>query len=278
MSEGWRARLELHYRRDGERTLAASRHEGPLRVLKALYPEGDRTLHHVIVHPPAGIVGGDSLAIDAVLGEGCHALLTTPGATRWYRSAGPASTQQVSLRLHRGARLEWLPLETIAYRGCRAEAGVRFALDPGAEMIGWELLALGLPASGAPFDHGCFTQHVEQPGHWLDHGVIDGSDRRLLDSPLGLAGRRVLATMWFGAGLPIEAARREALEAAARGRLAAGTPAAEGGCTSPAATTIVVRVLADQVEAALAPLRAVHAAWRETGWSLAAQAPRVWAT
>ena len=120
-TRGWRGHLSLHYWRDGLRTLALDRHEGPLRVLQRLYPEGDAVCHHVLVHPPGGIVGGDELLLDARLDAGTHAVLTTPGATRFYRSAGPLARQQVRMRLAEGARLEWLTLETIAYRGCDAE-------------------------------------------------------------------------------------------------------------------------------------------------------------
>ena len=144
----WHARLQLHYTHDGSGTGALDRHEGPLRVLQRLYPEGPGICHHVLVHPPGGIVGGDVLELDARLESGCHALITTPGATRFYRSAGDTSTQSVQATLANGARLEWLPMETIAYSACQAHNRLRFDLAPGAEMIGWDLLALGLPAAG----------------------------------------------------------------------------------------------------------------------------------
>ena len=97
----WHARLQLHYTHDGTGTGALDRHEGPLRVLQRLYPEGPGICHHVLVHPPGGIVGGDVLELDARLDGGCHALITTPGATRFYRSAGDTSVQQVQLPLGR---------------------------------------------------------------------------------------------------------------------------------------------------------------------------------
>ena len=50
----WHAHLQLHYHHDGTRTVAHDRHEGPLRVLQRLYPEGPAICHHVLVHPPAG--------------------------------------------------------------------------------------------------------------------------------------------------------------------------------------------------------------------------------
>ena len=83
---GWQGRLQLDYRLDGRRTVGRDSHHGPLRVLKSLHPEGPGTCHHVLVHPPGGLAGGDRLELAVTLGEGAHALVTTPGATRFYRS------------------------------------------------------------------------------------------------------------------------------------------------------------------------------------------------
>lgn len=271
---GWAARLRIDYTRDGDRTIALDRHEGPLRVLQRLYPEGPGICHHVVVHPPGGVVGGDRLEIAARLDPGTHALLTTPGATRFYRSSGEAATMQVDLDLAAGARLEWLPLETIAHRGCIVENRLTMRLAPSAETIGWDLLALGLPASGEAFDAGQFRQHLEMPGHWLERGLVRGDDALLLDSPLGFGGRRVLGTAWFAAGAALDARRAEALIEGARALLGD----AQAGVTSPTARLVVLRVLADRAEPAMQLMQAVRAAWRRDAWALQAEPPRVWRT
>ena len=273
----WRGSLAIDYRlRDG-RTIAHDRHDGPLRILRSLHPEGG-VCHSVLVHPPGGVVGGDELAIALTLGEGAHALVTTPGATRFYRSAEATATQTLRVVAAAASRLEWLPLETIAYSGCLATNALRFELAAGAEMIGWDVTALGLPESERPFDAGRFTQSIELPGRWLERGSIAASDERLLDSPLGWAGRRVLATMWFASGDSLDPARSDALLDAARAAAAAHPLAMTTGATSPQPGVIVVRALAERVEPAMELLQRIWRLWRPLAWGLAATAPRVWST
>jgi len=278
----WAGSLALGYRRDelrGEpRTVLHDRHDGPLRVLASLYPEGPAICHNVMVHPPGGLVGADVLDIDITLTPGAHALITTPGATRFYRSTGAAATQRLRAALADGARLEWLPLESIAYSGCLGENLMRFDLAPGAEMIGWDVLALGLPAADQAFVRGRFTQAIELPGRWLERGVIDALDARLLDSPLGWAGHRAMGTLWFAAGSALSSARREALLAAVREAVEGDPLQRTAGATAVHDGVIVLRVLAPRVEPAMALLSRAWAAWRREAWQLGATPPRVWRT
>ncbi len=274
----WHGHLQLTYRHDGTRTTVLDRHSGPLRILRSLYPEGDAICHNVIVHPPAGLAGGDVLVIDATLPARTHALLTTPGATRFYRSLGETALQTTTVRVAPTARLEWLPLETICHRSTLGENRLRFELAPGAEMIGWDVVALGLPASGEPFDRGRFTQQIELPGVWLERGTADGEDTRLLDSPLGWAGHRVLATMWFAAGTALPTARRDVLLDDARDVITTHPLRATVGATSPQPEVVVVRALAHRVEPAMQMLTAVWQRWRERAWALPGTVPRVWRT
>jgi len=275
---GWHAHLALRYRRDGERTVVHDRHDGPLRVLRSLHPEGPGVCHNVVVHPPGGIVGGDSLEIDLEVAAQAHALITTPGAARFYRSAGESARQAVHARVADGARFEWLPLETICHRGALAENHLRFELATGAEMIGWDVLALGLPASNEAFDSGRYAQQIELPGVWLERGVVDGGDTLLLDSPLGWAGHRVMATMWFAAGSPLAAPRREDLLAAGRSAVEGDALARQGGLSAIDERLVVLRVLASRVEPAMTLLGKVWARWRQAAWQLPASPPRVWRT
>jgi len=274
----WHAALSLRFRRDDERTLVHDRHDGPLRVLKSLHPEGPGVCHSVLVHPPGGVVGGDTLAIELGLGPGAHALVTTPGATRFYRSSGALASQTIEVRAEDGSRLEWLPLETIAFSGCIAENRASFALDGGAEMIGWDVTALGLPASDQPFVAGSFTQSIAIPGTWLERGKVAGDDLRLLDSPVGWAGHRVLGTLWFAAGSALVDVRREALLQTAREHARDSELRGSAGASAAQAQVVVVRVLAPKVEPAMVLLTAIWSAWRRLAWNLPACAPRIWRT
>ena len=272
----WHASLQLDYTLEGTRTVARHGHNGPLRILQSLYPEGDAVCHNVLAHPPGGLVGGDTLDISATVGPGAHGLVTTPGATRFYRSTGERALQRTHLTLAEGARLEWLPLEALCYNACNAENHLTLNLAPGAECMGWDVTALGLPHAEQPFDTGRFVQHIEAPGLWLERGVIDAADHRLLESPLGLAGQRCMASLFFVTGRPLDRARRDTALDAARAVMDAHALKASAGVTSPNGQVLVVRALAPQVEPAMQLLRQVRAAWRAALWQLCAEPPRIW--
>lgn len=283
----WSASLELDYRRCGDRTIALDRHEGPLRVLQRLYPEGDAVCHHVMVHPPGGVAGGDVLEVKARLDSGTHALLTTPGATRFYRTEGEPAVQRVTVHLAEASRLEWVPLETLVYDGCIAENRLQLNLRPGAQALGWDLLALGLPAAGAPFRRGRFVQHLQCGHRWLERGCIDAADSGLMDGPLGFDGRRMMALMWFVAEPHALSAHEppddddallDALLQAAREVLTPADGVTVGAATRPVPGVVTARVLAHRVEPAFRRLRAIRDAWRQIAWGLPPHTPRVWST
>jgi len=272
----WLARLKLDYKLEAERSVARFAHDGPLRILQSLYPEGDRICHNVLVHPPSGLVGGDTLSIQVTVGSDAHGLVTTPGATRFYRSEAGLATQQVHARLKDGARLEWLPLEALAYSGCDALNLAHFELAPTAELMTWDITALGLPHAQQPFERGTFRQHLEIPGVWLERGTIAAEDTLLVNSPLGLAGQRCMATLVFAAGSAIAAGRTEAALEAARTAIEASPLRLQAGATQPHPQVVVLRVLSPVVEPAMQLLRPVWAAWRQVLWDLPGNVPRLW--
>lgn len=272
----WHAHLSLNYTAQGPRTVLQHAHDGPLRIFKSLYPEGDAICHNVIVHPPGGLVGGDVLDIAVQVGPGAHGFVSTPGATRFYAADDQPATQRVHLQLAEQARLEWLPLETIAYPGCDAVNHWQATLAEGAELMAWDVTALGLPSAGQPFDTGRLHQRLHIPGLWLEEARIAATDRRLLDSPLGLAGQRCMGTLVLATGSPLGRERREALLDAVQAALGQRSDGVQAGVTCPHAQLLVVRALAPLVEPLMATLQQAWAALRPVAWGLPAQAPRIW--
>jgi len=274
----WHAQLDISYTPEQQRTVARHSHNGPLRILQSLYPEGDAICHNVLVHPPGGLVGGDTLDMTVAASGNAHGLLTTPGATRFYRSAGELALQRTRIDLQDQARLEWLPLEALAYNQCHAENRLTLSLAPEAEFMGWDVTAFGLPSAALPFEQGSFLQHIEVPGVWLERGRIDAMDKRLMDGPMGLAGHRSMASLFFVSGKPLERHRRDAGLELARSLVAAHTLQASAGVSCPNPQVMVLRVLSPLVEPAMQLLRQVWVGWRAHFWQLPAVSPRIWST
>jgi urease accessory protein len=194
----WHAELELGYARFDHTTRPIlRRHKGPLRVQKHLYAEGPEVCQHIIVHPPGGIAGGDRLDISASVERDAWAQITSPGAAKWYRAAGPAY-QHLKLQVAAGATLEWLPQETIIFSAAQAELSTSIDLEGDALLFYWDVVALGRPASGERFDLGHFQARLDirRDGQllWHERQRIVGADG-LLDSPIGLDGQPVFATL-----------------------------------------------------------------------------------
>ncbi|MCU0118036.1 urease accessory protein UreD [Pseudomonas sp. B2M1-30] len=219
----WHAELELAYARFGDCTRPVRRrHLGPLRVQKHLYAEGPQVCQHIIVHPPGGIAGGDRLDISARVEPDAWAQITSPGAAKWYRAAGPAY-QKLELNVAAGATLEWLPQETIVYSAAQAELSTSIELEGDARLFYWDVVALGRPASGERFDLGHFQAHLDirRDGRllWHERQRIVGNDG-LLDSPIGLDGHPVFATLLVSGEIDAELLERcRSLGHAVRGDL-----------------------------------------------------------
>lgn len=274
----WHATLDLAYTVESARTVARHLHRGPLRILQSLYPEGDGVCHNVLVHPPGGLVGGDTLEIGISVDSSAHGLVTTPGATRFYRSEGALALQHTRIRLAPGARLEWLPLEAICYSGCRAENRLEMDLAPGGELMGWDVTALGLPAAGQPFQTGSLLQHITLAGHWRERGQIAAHDSCLMDGPLGLAGQRCMASIFLCTGERLARPRVQQALDSARAVIDAHELQPSAGATSPNDHVVLVRVLAPMVEPAMHLLRQIRDAWRHAIWQQVPQQPRIWST
>lgn len=253
---GWQAFLALDFASRGQRTvLARRRHEGPLAVQKPLYPEEDRSICHMtLLHPPGGLAGGDTLGIDISLDAGTHAVLTTPGATKWYK-AGPAypASQRIHIGVGPQARLDWLPQENIYFNHSQARQDFQVRLADGATAIGWDAALLGRQASGEAWSEGTVhgeTRLLNADGKllWMERQRLE-ADATLRSAPQGLAGFPVYGTLWAAA---------PACDAALAESLAPRLPFGDrirAGATSPVRGVLLVRAVADNME----PLRHLFA-------------------
>lgn len=192
LSREWLGRLQLDYAlRDARTAIVRREHIGPLRVQRPFYPEGPEVCHTYLLHPPGGVAGGDRIELSVRVAESARALLTTPGAAKWYRSLDRWARQNIDIAAGPGASIEWLPHETIVFRGARAQTRLRVELAPGATFLGWDITCLGRVAGGERFDTGHLRQHNEvlYAGTccWHERADLEGGSR-LLDSPVGMRG------------------------------------------------------------------------------------------
>lgn len=270
---GWEAELDLGFAaRDGATVLAHNRHRGPLRVQKPLYPEGREVCQVHVLHPPSGVVGGDRLDIAADLQCGTRAQLTTPGAGKWYRSAGAEAVQRLRFRVADAACLEWLPQETIVFDGALARMESRIDLAGDARFVCWEILCLGRTASGERFQHGGIRvdTRITRDGKplWLERGRLSGGGGALAAKP-GWGGAPVCATMLAAGPWTAEllAACREANPADGGSVGVSGLPG-----------LLVARYLGYSGEAARHWLADLWARIRPALLGREALAPRIWNT
>lgn len=258
---GWRASLRLGFSRDGQTTRLTQRsHNGPLRVQKALYPEGEAVCHVLVLHPPGGVVGGDALAIDIDVGAASHALISNPGAAKWYKANAKISRQSLRFKVADHACLEWMPQESIFYDQVQVILEQEIDLAPNATCILCDIQCFGRTASGEQFEQGRIRQRVQvkRDGQllWFEQGVIAAQNASTststntvtssnMQSPFGLRGHSVNASL-LGVGQSVSAAVIKTLREAAQGILHANE---EFGVTQMK-QVVSVRYLGDSSERA----------------------------
>jgi urease accessory protein len=274
VASGWDAHLALEYQTVHGRTVLSRRqHSGPLMVQKAFYPEGPDLCHTIVLHPPGGVAGGDTLSISAQLAHNARVLMTTPGAGKWYKSLGRPSSQQLRFVLGDQTLLEWLPQETIIFDQVEASLSNHVTLAAQSVYVGSEVLCLGRQASGETFTQGLLHLRTEiwRDGQrlWGEYGRLAGSDP-LLQSPVGLGGASVCATLVVAGG----SVPPEVLAAARAVTMPDGVRA---GITA-LPHVLVARCLAPHSEPALRYCESLWAQLRPWYAGRAASVPRIWRT
>lgn len=272
-TSGWEARLALSYASRGQRTVVDRReHHGPLVVQKPLYPEGESVCQSIIVHPPGGIAGGDTLLLDVQVGEHARAQLTTPAAAKWYRSTGATSQQILRLSGARASLLEWLPQESIVFDGAVAELVTDVTLSEDAVFLGWDIVCLGRRLAGEKWTRGCLRHDLvlRRGGQrqWAER-VLIGGGKELLYARVGLDHKSVFGT-FFASAMHIP----EHLIATSR---AIECDEGEGAVTHLPGV-FLARYRGESAEAARKYFAALWACARPALAKLSAMTPRIWNT
>lgn len=201
----WQATLALEFtKQDGRSYLAKREHTGPLVIQKTLHPEGAGVCHGVVVHPPGGVAGGDELTLKVRLNQSVHALLTTPGAGKWYKANGQFASQHLKFDLQNGACFEWLPQENILFDGAQIKFSAEVSLQEAAKYAGWEILCFGRQAQKELWQTGSLHQrlsiHREKKLIWNELTFLK-PEQRLMQSIVGLYDNAVSASFVIAAGL-----------------------------------------------------------------------------
>jgi urease accessory protein len=273
---GWSAELQLDFEARAGRTVLARRaHRGPLVVQRPFTPEGLDLPHVYLLHPPGGLVAGDSLTTDARVGERAQALLTTPAAGKVYRNRpGATRSRQVQrLLVGPGATLEWLPAETIVFDGAEVALETLVQLEGDAVFIGWELACFGRPAQGEGYQRGSCRQRFElsRDGRplclertWLRAGGAVAS------APWGLGGQPVAGTFLASPlpGLPLDPLRAACDE----------LPAPDQAAVTELDGVLVARYRGASTERGRALFYRLWSALRPALLGRPASWPRIWST
>lgn len=207
------------------------------------------------------------------VGTDAHALLTTPGAGKWYKANGAEASQHLDFQLQENAILEWLPQESIVYDAAQPAWYTNVNLAETSSYAGWEIICLGRQACGEQFRVGSLRQRLQiyraSRLIWGEHANLKGGDK-LLTSPAGLRGCPVSATFVVAAG----ATSSQMLESCR-----AVLPADDGRVGVTALPEIFVgRYLGHSAQAARHYFEALWAVLRPLYAGVAAQRPRIWNT
>lgn len=279
MPAAWHASLRLRFAaRAGRTALVERRHQGPLLVQKPLYPEGG-ICHVVVLHPPAGVAGGDRLDIDIAVEAGAHAVLATPGATKWYKSLGREAAQQVRIDVADGARLDWLPQENIVFDDARARIATDVVVAPTGSAIGWDAVVLGRQASGERWSSGALWLDTRVAGTdralWIEQSQVDATSP-LRPAEAGMDGLHILGTLWaVGQGATPALAETLAEQLPYAPDLRAGVTCLAG---SAGQSMLLLRVLGRDMEAVRRVMTGAWSMLRAPIHGVAARPLRLWAT
>lgn len=297
----WQSSLQLQFdHAHGKTRLSKRKHQGALLVQRALYPEHAHPdiCHVYVLYPPAGIAYGDQLSMDIRLSEHTHALLTTPGAGKWYGTAAGQSAfaeadssqpaeQHITLTVADNACVEWLPQESIVFNHAQVQAKTDIYLSVSASLMAWEITVFGRRAFMERFLQGNYrneisiyqydTEQHDTEGRCLLilHDLLDvAAASRWFTSPLGLHDQHVLGSFWVMPPVDVRDQLSEEVEAL---RDLISEDALPLYVTQIGAL-VIVRYLGAEVRACFGAMDTVRLWLRERWFGCEQHSPRIWDT
>jgi urease accessory protein len=270
---GWHAELKLDYQLKETKTrLSSKSQKGPLTVQRPFYPEGG-ICHSYILHPPGGVVGGDILDIQLNAAAGAHCLITTPGATKFYRSKSDLESRQtLRITVEKDAVVEWLPQQNIFFTGARSELNTEINIQSGGKFIGWEMHCFGRPANSEGFDDGAIKSRtqiiIDGELQLVEQLNTDGNS--LINSSCGLRNKAMQASL---IAAPFSEAQKQKLE-----QLLLDYPHKDLIGLTLVDEVLAIRVLGDHIEPILENFTRLWTQLRTTWLQRPACAPRIWDT
>ena len=161
-SDVWPAKIDCDFQKTahGKTALVRLSHQGPLRIQK-LFHDGDLA-HCYLLHPPGGMVSGDSLQSRFRVHQGARVLITTPASGKLYKARKNQIVQTASthINISSDAFCAHLPQDTIVFDRAFGELETFLTVDSDATFIGWEHLIFGRRAGGYPFESGQLIQSL----------------------------------------------------------------------------------------------------------------------
>ena len=158
--DAWQALLHLEFKADslGKTVLSRNLHQGPLMVQKPFYPE--KCCHVYMLHPPGGIAGTDSLKFDCIVEPNCHVLVTTPGATKFYKTSDKSSLFIQEFCVKDDSSFEYMPAQNIFFKGTHTEVKTTFNLEGNAKFTFRDVSKCGMADIDDPFANSAFYNTI----------------------------------------------------------------------------------------------------------------------
>lgn len=220
----------------GRTSLGRLREGGGYRIK---FPVSTRGLEAVLVNTGGGLLGGDRLSLAATAEAGAELMLTTQSAEKVYRAVATPAEIAVALQVESGARLHWLPQESILFSGARLRRRIEADVAADSELLIVESAVFGRLAMGEVPGEGLLIDRwrLRRAGRlvYADDLRLGGNLAHLLDRPAVGGGARAMASLVLLA--PDAEDRLEAARALMAGEgVTSGASAWEG--------KLVVRMLA----------------------------------